>query len=106
MTKKKKRAIERKHSVVYAIIVARKVKGLMILIKKLKKNELCSLTSDNKKENKGEKRSFHLQRISKKPTEAGMLSTIDENTFHLFTKKTWIGDSGALCHVTNNDTGH
>ena len=39
------------------------------------------------------------------PLEAGMLCTIDEETFHLFTKNTWIGDSGASCYITNNETG-
>ena len=35
------------------------------------------------------------------PTEAGMLCTIDGETFHLFKNK-WIGDSGTLCQITNN----
>ena len=34
-----------------------------------------------------------------------MLCTIDGDTFYLFTKSTWIGDSGALYHITNNVTG-
>ena len=25
--------------------------------------------------------------------------------FFSFTKNTWMGDSGALCHITNDDTG-
>ena len=36
--------------------------------------------------------------------EAGMLCTINGETFHSFTKSTWIGDSQALCNITNNDT--
>ena len=30
---------------------------------------------------------------------------IDGDTFFLFMKNTWIGDSGVLCHITNNDIG-
>ena len=41
----------------------------------------------------------------KKPMEIGLLFTIDEETFHSFTKSTWIGDYGALCHITNDDAG-
>ena len=32
-----------------------------------------------------------------------MLCTIDGETFYLFTKMTWIGNSGASCLMTNND---
>ena len=35
--------------------------------------------------------------------KAGMLCTINGDTFYLFTKNTWIGYSGAL-HITNDDT--
>ena len=35
----------------------------------------------------------------KQPLDAGM------NTFFSFTKNTWIGDLGASCHITNDDTG-
>ena len=42
---------------------------------------------------------------AKKPREYDMLLTIDGETFHLFTKNTWIGNSGGSCHVTNNHTG-
>ena len=42
----------------------------------------------------------------KKPTEAGMLCMIDCDMFHSFMKNTWVGDLGALSHITNNDTGH
>ena len=31
-------------------------------------------------------------------------STFDGDTFSPFTKNTWIGDPGALCHITNNYT--
>ena len=40
----------------------------------------------------------------KKPTEAIILCTIDGETFHSFTKNTWIGNSGASCHTTIDDT--
>ena len=33
------------------------------------------------------------------------MCTIDGDTLYLFTKNTWIGDSGASCHITNGDTG-
>ena len=38
------------------------------------------------------------------PTEAGMMCTIDGETYHMFTKNMWSGDSGTLCHITNDDT--
>ena len=41
----------------------------------------------------------------KQPSEAGMMCTIDVDTFYLFTKNTWIGDSGVPCHITDNYTG-
>ena len=34
-----------------------------------------------------------------------MMCTINGNMFFSFTKNTWIGDSGASCHITNNDNG-
>ena len=34
-----------------------------------------------------------------------MLCTINDETFHLFTKNTWIGDSGASCYIINDITG-
>ena len=37
--------------------------------------------------------------------EAGIMFTINEETFYMFTKNTWISDSGTLCHVTNENTG-
>ena len=39
-----------------------------------------------------------------KPTEAGVLYTIDGQTFHVFTMTTWIGNSGISYHITNDDT--
>ena len=39
----------------------------------------------------------------KLPKEAGMLFTIYGDKFYFFTKNMWIGDSGALCHIKNND---
>ena len=40
----------------------------------------------------------------KQPSEAGMMCTINGDNFFLLTKNMWIGDSGALCHIMNNDT--
>ena len=40
----------------------------------------------------------------KQPSEAGMMCTIDGDTFFSFTKSMWIADSGALCHIMNGDT--
>ena len=34
-----------------------------------------------------------------------MMCTIDGTSFHLFTKHTWIGDSDASCHITNDEKG-
>ena len=39
------------------------------------------------------------------PAEAGMLCTIDGDTFYSFAKNTGIGDLTALCHITNDNTG-
>ena len=39
------------------------------------------------------------------PSKAGMMCTIDGDTFFSFTKNTWIRDSGASCHITNDNTG-
>ena len=41
----------------------------------------------------------------KKPRELCIAFTIDGETFHLFTKNTLIGNSGALCHITSDDNG-
>ena len=41
----------------------------------------------------------------KKTREVGMLCTIGRETFHSFTKNTWISVFGTLCHITNKDTG-
>ena len=64
---------------------------------------LCSLTRDSKK--KSEKKKVRFANNVKQPSEAGKMCTIDGNTFHLFMKNTWIGDSGASCHITNNISG-
>ena len=40
----------------------------------------------------------------KMPMETGKLCTIDRETLHLFKKNIWIGDSGASCHTTNDNT--
>ena len=39
------------------------------------------------------------------PMEAGMLCTINVDMFYLFMKNTWMGDSRASCHITNDNTG-
>ena len=38
------------------------------------------------------------------PMEAGMMCTIDGDTFYLFMKNMWIEDSGASCLIMNNYT--
>ena len=63
----------------------------------------CLLMMENKKENV--KKRVWLAEDFKQPSEADMMCNIDGDTFFLFTKNTWIGDSGALCHIMNNDTG-
>ena len=63
---------------------------------------LCSLTGESKKEI--DRKNVRLIENVKQPSEAGMICTIDSDIF-LLTKYTWIGDSGASCHITNNDTG-
>ena len=62
----------------------------------------CLLTM-KKKENVKEK--VRLVEDVKQPSDAGMNVYIDGDTFFLFRKNTWIGDSGASCHITNIDTG-
>ena len=34
-----------------------------------------------------------------------MMCTINSDMFYSFTKNTWIGDSGASCHIANDDAG-
>ena len=63
---------------------------------------LCLLTM-KKKENVKKKVQFRDD--VKQPTEAGMMCTINGDTFYSFTRNTWIRDSGASCHITNDDTG-
>ena len=41
----------------------------------------------------------------KKATKTSMMCSIYSESFLLFTKSMWIGDVGASCHITNNDTG-
>ena len=41
----------------------------------------------------------------KQHSKAGMICTINGDTFCLFNKNTWIGDLGVLYHITNDDTG-
>ena len=59
--------------------------------------------SESKKECK-KKKVWFMEDV-KQPSEAGLICTIDGDTFFSFMKNTWIGDSGASCHITNNDTG-
>ena len=54
------------------------------------------LRMEMKKENV-KKKVWFLERV-KQPSEAGMMCTIERDTFFLLTKNTWIGDSGALSH--------
>ena len=60
---------------------------------------------DNKKEKEIENKKIRFAENVKQPSEAGMMCTINGNSFHLFTKNTWIGDSGASCHITNDEKG-
>ena len=61
------------------------------------------LMSESKTKENEKKKVWFVEDV-KQPSEAGMMCTIDGNTF-LFTKKTQMRDSGASCHITNNDTG-
>ena len=36
--------------------------------------------------------------------ETIMIYTINGESFYMFMKNTWIGDSGASCHINKNDT--
>ena len=36
-------------------------------------------------------------------SKASMMCIIDGDTIFIFMKNTWIGDSGASCHITNNN---
>ena len=65
---------------------------------------LCSLTSECRTK-KNEKKKVRFVDDIKQPFEAGMMCTINGNTFFSFRKNTWIGDSGAPCHITNDDKG-
>ena len=50
---------------------------------------LCSLTMKNKKDSR-------FVEDVKQSSEAGMICTINRDTFISFTNNSWIGDSGAL----------
>ena len=56
---------------------------------------------ENKKENI-KKKTLFVEDV-KLPSEAGMMCTINGDTF-LFTKNIWIGDFGVSCHIMNNHT--
>ena len=60
--------------------------------------------SDSKTKESKKKKVWFAEDV-KQPSEAGMMCTINGNTFFSFTKNTWIGDLGASCHITNDDTG-
>ena len=65
---------------------------------------LCLLMSESKtKEN--EKKKVWFAEDVKQLSEAGMICTINGNTFFSFTKNTQNRDSGTSCHITNNNTG-
>ena len=64
---------------------------------------LCSLTKENNEENT--KKKVWLMEDVKQPLEAGMMGTIDGDTFFLFMQNTWIGDSDASSHITKDNTG-
>ena len=60
---------------------------------------LFLLMVESKKESV--KNKLWLAKDVKQPSKADMMCTIDGDNFYLFTKNTWIGDSSALCHITN-----
>ena len=62
---------------------------------------LCLLMTENKKENVNKKAWFAED--VELPSEAGMICTIDGDTFFSFTKNAWIGDYGASCHIMYDD---
>ena len=62
---------------------------------------LCSLTAENKKENA--KKKFGCRGCE--TALQGWYDLHDADTSYSFTRNTWIGHSGALCHITNDDTG-
>ena len=62
---------------------------------------------ENEKEKKEEKRKkrkkVQFRKNVKMLMEAGMLCNINGDTFNSLTKNIWIGDSGASCHITNDN---
>ena len=63
----------------------------------------CLLMSESKKECKIKKVWFPED--VKQPLEASKMCIIDCDTLYLFMNNTCIGDSGASCHITNDDKG-
>ena len=61
----------------------------------------CLLMSESKKECKIKKVWFPED--VKQPLEASKMCIIDCDTLYLFMNNTCIGDSGASCHITNDD---
>ena len=62
----------------------------------------CLLAMEKKKENI--KKKFQSAEDGEQPSEISMMCTICGDTFFSFTRSTWIGDSGALCLIMNNNT--
>ena len=58
-------------------------------------------TSKNKKKKK--KKVWFVEDV-KMPVEVEILFNINGDTLYSFTKNTWIGNSGASCLITNNNT--
>ena len=63
---------------------------------------LCLLTMENKKESV--KKKIWFAEDVKQPSEAGVTCTICSDMFYSFTKNTWIRDSRASWHITNDYT--
>ena len=61
-------------------------------------------TYNGDKKEKVKKKAQLVENV-KKPTEAGMVCTIDDDILFLFMENTWIRYSGALSHTMNDDIG-
>eukprot|EP00984_Skeletonema_dohrnii_P022875 scaffold11976_cov67-Skeletonema_dohrnii-CCMP3373.AAC.1 len=60
---------------------------------------------NNKKKQKQKIKSSKSKIESILKGEKGLRCTIDGQVYPSFTKKTWFGDTGASCHITNDDSG-
>ena len=65
--------------------------------------EKAKVVIDVEKENENKK--VELAFDSASQTDLDHVCTIDGKTFSAFTKNTWIGDTRAFSHITNNDDG-